>query len=141
MQYLYRVFGYKSASKWIQIGDDKRCDILCWPPNLPPASKDFWKPGQAGVAPEAMVQFMSFPGDEAPRFVRITNRRWLLRARPKNDDWGRWDEPAAVASGLRAGLGAVDAAMRAAARLLGASVQRWHRPLGLDQRARPARRR
>jgi S-adenosylmethionine synthetase len=64
------------------------------------SGKDFWKPDRAGtllarrlalavvragVAREATVQFVSFPGDEAPRFVRITTpdgdlpdaRRWL----------------------------------------------------------------
>jgi S-adenosylmethionine synthetase len=64
------------------------------------SGKDFWKPDRAGtllarrlalavvrtgVAPEATVQFVSFPGDEAPRLVRITTpegdlpdaRRWL----------------------------------------------------------------
>jgi S-adenosylmethionine synthetase len=64
------------------------------------SGKDFWKPDRAGTllarrlalavvragfAPEATVQFVSFPGDEAPRLVRITTpegdlpdaRRWL----------------------------------------------------------------
>ena len=64
------------------------------------SGKDFWKPDRAGtllarrlalavvrsgVATEAKVQFIAFPGDEAPRFVRITTpvgdlpgaRRWL----------------------------------------------------------------
>ena len=64
------------------------------------SGKDFWKPDRAGtllarrlalavvrsgVAREATVQFVSFPGDEAPRFVRIVTpagelpdaRRWL----------------------------------------------------------------
>ena len=51
------------------------------------SGKDFWKPDRAGtllarrlalavvhagVAREAVVQFVSFPGDEAPRIVRIT---------------------------------------------------------------------
>jgi S-adenosylmethionine synthetase len=50
------------------------------------SGKDFWKPDragtllarrlalavvQSGVAPEATVQFVAFPGDEAPRLVRI----------------------------------------------------------------------
>ncbi len=64
------------------------------------SGKDFWKPDRAGtllarrlalavvragVATEATVQFVSFPGDEAPRLVRITTpqgelpgaARWL----------------------------------------------------------------
>ena len=64
------------------------------------SGKDFWKPDRAGtllarrlalavvragVAPEATVQFISFPGDEAPRHVRISTpggdlpdaARWL----------------------------------------------------------------
>ena len=64
------------------------------------SGKDFWKPDRAGtllarrlalavvrsgVATEATVQFVSFPGDEAPRLVRITTpqadlpeaSRWL----------------------------------------------------------------
>ena len=64
------------------------------------SGKDFWKPDRAGtllarrlalavvragVAPEATVQFLTFPGDEAPRHVRISAagaelpeaRRWL----------------------------------------------------------------
>ena len=64
------------------------------------SGKDFWKPDRAGtllarrlalavvhagVASEATVQLVSFPGDEAPRFVRITTperelpeaQRWL----------------------------------------------------------------
>lgn len=64
------------------------------------SGKDFWKPDRAGtllarrlalavvrsgVASEATVQFVSFPGDEAPRFLRIATpggelpdaRRWL----------------------------------------------------------------
>jgi S-adenosylmethionine synthetase len=63
------------------------------------SGKDFWKPDragtllarrlalavvQAGVAREAVVQFVSFPGDEAPRPVRITT--------PQGDlpDASRW---------------------------------------------------
>ena len=64
------------------------------------SGKDFWKPDragtllarrlalavvQSGVAPEATVQFVAFPGDEAPRLVRIVTpqgelpgaSRWL----------------------------------------------------------------
>ena len=64
------------------------------------SGKDFWKPDRAGTllarrlalavvesgaAPEATVQFVAFPGDEAPRLVRIATpqgelpgtSRWL----------------------------------------------------------------
>jgi len=57
------------------------------------SGKDFWKPDRAGTllarrlalavvrsgtAPEASVQFVSFPGDEAPRLVRIVTPRGEL---------------------------------------------------------------
>ena len=63
------------------------------------SGKDFWKPDRAGtllarrlalavvrsgVASEATVQFVAFPGDEAPRFVRITTSDGEL------PDAGRW---------------------------------------------------
>ncbi len=63
------------------------------------SGKDFWKPDRAGtllarrlalavvragVAPEATVQFVSFPGDEAPRYVRITTTEGEL------PDAARW---------------------------------------------------
>ena len=41
---------------------------------------------RSGTAPEATVQFTSFPGDEAPRIVRVTTPRGELR------DAGRWAE-------------------------------------------------
>ncbi len=58
------------------------------------SGKDFWKPDRAGallarrlalavvhagIAREATVHFMAFPGDEAPRLVRITTPAGELR--------------------------------------------------------------
>ena len=90
------------------------------------SGKDFWKPDRAGtllarrlalavvrsgVASEATVQFIAFPGDEAPRFVRITTpegelpdaRRWLDLVDCRFERAASWSSDVDLVDGARWG--------------------------------------
>lgn len=90
------------------------------------SGKDFWKPDRAGtllarrlalavvrsgVASEATVQFIAFPGDEAPRFVRITTpegelpdaQRWLDLVDCRFERAASWSSDQDLVDGARWG--------------------------------------
>ena len=99
------------------------------------SGKDFWKPDRAGtllarrlalavvhagVAREAVVQFVSFPGDEAPRLVRITTSqgdlpdasRWLKLLNCRFDTARAWGQGVDLVERARWGWFGVDAGAR-----------------------------
>jgi S-adenosylmethionine synthetase len=99
------------------------------------SGKDFWKPDRAGtllarrlalavvhagVAREAVVQFVSFPGDEAPRLVRITTpqgdlpdaSRWLQLLNCRFETTRAWGQCVDLVERARWGWFGVDAGAR-----------------------------
>ena len=99
------------------------------------SGKDFWKPDRAGtllarrlalavvhagVAREAVVQFISFPGDEAPRLVRITTpqgdlpdaSRWLQLLNCRFETTRAWGQGVDLVERARWGWFGVDAGAR-----------------------------
>jgi S-adenosylmethionine synthetase len=99
------------------------------------SGKDFWKPDRAGtllarrlalavvhagVTRDAVVQFVSFPGDEAPRLVRITTphgdlpdaSRWLQLLNCRFDTARAWGQGVDLVERARWGWFGVDAGAR-----------------------------